>query len=514
MTRFQRPLSDWEAVLMKNHFTLHYSQFIIIVFLILSASLLRLPSLTMNSLWMDELYSATITLVPFKTKIASLWNDVHPPLFNGLIYLWNLAFGNSELALRMLPAFIGIATVPIAFLVFKKTFGILTTFMIALLIVTLPSHIYYSQELRSYILAFLFAMTSVGTLFWYLKEPSVKHRWLLAISCAALFATHYIGIFFIISIFGIGVLGIPDHWQTKLKRSLHLAISIFLLILPNLPHFLYKRVKMDEYWPDPVTVEIIKNTVVHMVDPINSYKEVLSISGLAILVTYAALVISATVISKYRFHGYFFADVIILVILSISPLVGVIAISLLSPQVTVLIPRIMIVFASPVVVLAGVGIVMIGNGRMMTSVVVLLMIFCGLWLYSNSYYTVATKSDFRSVAYEVGRLQDKHGNLVLISLENPLTTLKRGAYYWKMFNVPTDLIIFPEKDMSEGKLVNFINEEMKKQEAKKLVLFSQHRPRSKYIIEVCDKYFRQEEKKAFSGFGNEWTLTVIYTLGE
>src|SRR5262245_1378672 len=90
------------------------------ILLLLSAAALRLPSLTLNSFWYDELYTARVTLIPFKTMVYDLLDDVHPPLFNVLVYLWSLVFGTSEFVLRMLPALFGIITALVSFFVFKK----------------------------------------------------------------------------------------------------------------------------------------------------------------------------------------------------------------------------------------------------------------------------------------------------------------------------------------------------------------------------------------------------------
>jgi uncharacterized membrane protein len=236
----------------------------IVILLLLAAAGLRLPSLTLNSLWQDELWTASSTfLTSFKDWLSFLWNDNHPPLFSGLVYLWSLAFGNSEFALRLFTACIGIIAVPISFLVFRKIFGVVTAIVISIFILFLPAHIYYSQELRSYGLTFLVTTVALGILFQFLKEPTVKSRWALAAANAVLFSTHYISIFYIIASFVVVALNVDGRWRAKLAKISNLAFYIYFLpLLPNLPHCLYNRLKMQKYyWVPPANFAEFKSTI-------------------------------------------------------------------------------------------------------------------------------------------------------------------------------------------------------------------------------------------------------------
>ena len=151
---------------------LRRNQAIVVILLLLAAALLRLPSLTLNSLWADELWVANLVSKPFETQLAALWHETLPPLFYWMVWLWTLPFGTSEFVLRLLPALIGIVTVPISFLLFKRHFGSFTAFAVAVLILLLPAHIYYSQELRTYSFSFLLAVFVTAALFHYLSNPS------------------------------------------------------------------------------------------------------------------------------------------------------------------------------------------------------------------------------------------------------------------------------------------------------------------------------------------------------
>ena len=100
----------------RTYLSLDRRHIFVAILLLSSAAVLRLPSLTLNGSWYDELYTARVTVIPFKAMAYELWDDVHPPLFNVLVYLWRLVFGTSEFTLRMLPALVGIITALISFL--------------------------------------------------------------------------------------------------------------------------------------------------------------------------------------------------------------------------------------------------------------------------------------------------------------------------------------------------------------------------------------------------------------
>jgi mannosyltransferase len=77
-----------------------------------AALLLRLPTLSSRSLWLDETYSAWFAAVP----LHDLWTQVplyetHPPFYYTLLKGWRAWFGRSEAALRSLSVLASVLTV-------------------------------------------------------------------------------------------------------------------------------------------------------------------------------------------------------------------------------------------------------------------------------------------------------------------------------------------------------------------------------------------------------------------
>jgi uncharacterized membrane protein len=411
----------------------------------------------------------------------------------------------------MFPAFVGIITVPISFLVFKKVFSIDTALLAAMLILFLPVHIYYSQELRSYSLAFLFATVSLGSLLWYLEEPTVKHRWMLAITCAILFATHYAAIFYVITILFIAVIGIDGKWQRKAIKAGRLILVALFLMYPNVPHFAYKRLTMGSFWPKPVTLVNIRNTMLYLFSTgiggtfSGSMKEALPLA-----LFYFVFIIIAIVSALRAKHKVSSRTVLYLSLLSTLPLLGVITVSLISPSVTILINRLILIFAPPILVLSAFGLTVISRKGYTAIVVFLYLGISGWLLYSSAYYTVPTKTNYRAVAHEVARLEKEQANILLISLNNYHVTVNRGVYYWQLFGVSNSERFLVPENVSADELLEHIRMAARRSNSNKIVLFSldtgDHSFR-KDIVELCDQHFHKEDEKVF---GTEFL--VSYSL--
>lgn len=474
-----------------------YSCFIIVIFLFLAALALRLPSLTLNSFWHDELYTVSFVLDSFIDKLRILFSDMHPPTFNILVYVWSLFWGKSELAMRILPALIGAITVPISFLIFRKCFDPFTAFTIAILTLFLPSHIYYSQELRMYSLAFLAAVVATGTLFLYLENTTRRNTLALAAACGALFAIHYVSIFYIVTIYFLAVVGIDDSLRAKLKMALNLGLPTFAFMLLNIPHFLYKRLTMTSFWPDPVSLDKVTGTVLHLFKGDNILATIFLFPIIvAVCFVFFSKKISLTLKIKK------------LVILSFLPLAGVVFVSLISPNITILIHRIILIFAPAIIVLAAVGTSCLPNKKLSITLLLLYSTVSLWWLYNSSYYTVPTKSDFRGVSKEISMIEKKHGKILLISLDG--SGMWRHKYYFEMFGVKSMLFEISE-ETTDTALLGHIRKEVMRNKPSKIVLFSTHVLHRKDVIEIFDKHFTKERERIYTGWGRN-TCLMIYSV--
>ena len=63
--------------------------------------LLRIYQLGSESLWRDEISSATVAQLPLAQIVENRSSDVHPPLYYFLLHYWVALLGSSEFNIRL-----------------------------------------------------------------------------------------------------------------------------------------------------------------------------------------------------------------------------------------------------------------------------------------------------------------------------------------------------------------------------------------------------------------------------
>ncbi len=164
-----------------------------IILICLLALVLRLISLN-QSLWLDEAINVNVArALSYKDLIFHYsLSDFHPPLYHIILKTWILAFGSSEISVRMPSVIFGVGTVFVVFLAAKKLFEKKTAFIAATLIATAPLHIYYSQEARMYMMAAFFASLSVYFFVSIIKKDTFLNWLGFVIATAAALYSDYL----------------------------------------------------------------------------------------------------------------------------------------------------------------------------------------------------------------------------------------------------------------------------------------------------------------------------------
>lgn len=118
----------------------------------------RLVGLTQESLWLDEGFTLdSIQRRSVASVIGRCMDDVHPPLSYLLLHLWTRLLGDSDAALRALPALFGAATVPVAGVLCARWAGRRVGVAGALLVALSPLLVRVAQDARPYPLLGLLA---------------------------------------------------------------------------------------------------------------------------------------------------------------------------------------------------------------------------------------------------------------------------------------------------------------------------------------------------------------------
>jgi hypothetical protein len=175
--------------------------------LTLLAAVLRLSTLDLQSLWYDEAYTPVHVLHP---SLSATWTSfVHsensPPLWYLLEWLITRALGTGAVALRLLSALAGIATVPVAWAIGSElarggpsNSGRRAAIVTAAFVATSPLLVWYSQEARAYGLFVLCASLALLCFVRALREPTPRRMWLFALVATLALLTHYFAVFLLI----------------------------------------------------------------------------------------------------------------------------------------------------------------------------------------------------------------------------------------------------------------------------------------------------------------------------
>jgi uncharacterized membrane protein len=230
-------------------------QHIVLVAIIVLAVLSRLYNLTFQSLWLDELYTMSIADPGHSIKdiMAYIKTDFHPPLHYIIAHLFFKIVGFNDFSGRLLSALIGILGVIAMYLLGKQIKDKRTGILMALLTSVNYYHIYYSQEIRMYILIFLFsALSGLFLLKALNRNKSIDYVYYTFFTSLLLY-THYFGILVLAAevLYVLFVFKEKPTFSATRKVAIAL-VSIMLLYLPWIPHLLMTGSR--KHWmgtPDP-----------------------------------------------------------------------------------------------------------------------------------------------------------------------------------------------------------------------------------------------------------------------
>ena len=164
-----------------------------LIAIVIVAAALRLPMLGVQSLWFDEAatwFQVSGTLGNLLYRTAA---DNYPPLYNLLAWAGVQVLGDAEWVLRLPAALLGIANVPLLYLLGRKFAGPTAGLLAAALLALSGYHVWYSEEARMYTLL-AFAATAYGwATFRALERSGPWPAALLAATGALLVYSHPYG---------------------------------------------------------------------------------------------------------------------------------------------------------------------------------------------------------------------------------------------------------------------------------------------------------------------------------
>jgi len=189
------PLAGRRSRQQRDVLTTHFLQLTVVVILI--GLTLRLVGIGSESFWVDEEWSRGVANSSSAAEVVQRCvDDVHPPFYFILLYFWRLAFGDGDVALRLLSVAFGTAAVGAAAFVGRALWDARTGLLSAVAVAVAPDLVRYSQETRMYALVSLLAVLLVGAA-GAVRKPTTGSWVALGLGSFLMMVTHNYGVGFV-----------------------------------------------------------------------------------------------------------------------------------------------------------------------------------------------------------------------------------------------------------------------------------------------------------------------------
>ena len=224
---------------------------------------MRLWKLDSQSLWLDELH--TMNEADPDLKISDMLFylkccDQHPPLYFFMARLSFILFGHTAVAVRLISAVAGTVSIWAMYMLGKEILNRKLGLIAAALTTVNYYNLFYSQEARGYILAFLFSVLSFVFFIRLLKRAGIKSSILYALFSLLLIYSHYYGLFVLISQAVLVILFFFFIQKSERKRYiLYFLLSGAIVVtgyLPWIPH-LKAMSAIQSFWVQPVSANFL-----------------------------------------------------------------------------------------------------------------------------------------------------------------------------------------------------------------------------------------------------------------
>jgi 4-amino-4-deoxy-L-arabinose transferase-like glycosyltransferase len=187
-------------------------------------------------------------------SFSDIWNitasgEVHPPLYYWITHAM-LYLDVSVFSLRIVPVIFGVLSIPLVYFLGSELYSDRAGIISAMILTISQSHIFYSQEARSYTMLLFFAIL---TLYLYLKcfkTNETRYFILLGVVSGVAFWTHFWSVIFIIPVMASVLYKMLTERCNYTNHTLSLFISILIAFpLITVLMDIYKiRTSSEIYW--------------------------------------------------------------------------------------------------------------------------------------------------------------------------------------------------------------------------------------------------------------------------
>ncbi|MBC7251271.1 MAG: glycosyltransferase family 39 protein, partial [Anaerolineae bacterium] len=206
----------------------------LLVMILLLAFGLRAYRLEAKSVWWDEGLAAWAARQDLVSSALWCASDVHPPLYFWMLHFWRLGSGDSEFGLRFLSVGCGVLAVAALYRLGRALADRPTGILAALLLATSRFALWWSQEMRMYILAALLATLSLWGLVGIWRRGRARDWVLYLVSTIAALYTLYLSVSILI-IENLFVLLLLRRQRDRRRFIVRWALAQTAILLTFLP---------------------------------------------------------------------------------------------------------------------------------------------------------------------------------------------------------------------------------------------------------------------------------------
>ena len=225
------------------------------------AAALRFVVLDQESLWFDTAHSGVVALNPtVREVIMGAASDFQTPLYFVLLHFW-LKLSTSDLWLRALTAGMGVALIPLIYLMGRRLFSPQAGLISALFCSVSTYLIYFSRYPRAYILLAALSVAASYALYRALSERRLRWWFLHGLLCSLALYAHAYAYFFVPSLWLMAGTYALARDRKSLLPLCGVAIGVGLSYLPWIGITLgqWNQVQAGaDSWIDPVSTDSLK----------------------------------------------------------------------------------------------------------------------------------------------------------------------------------------------------------------------------------------------------------------
>ena len=218
------------------------------------AALLRVREALRTPTWFDEIVTIWLARLSPRELLGALAEDVHPPLHFLMVCAWRALGGEGDLWLKSLSILIGLATIAVTWALARDLFGRGAAWIAAALLALHPDHVYFSQEVRNYVLLHFTVVLSIWRAWRWMESGRRRDAVLYALAATAALYTHYLAglVLAFLGLWGLAAIG-GDRRRTLEWVGIHLAVAV--AFAPQLPIFVRQMALDREHWIRSATAD-------------------------------------------------------------------------------------------------------------------------------------------------------------------------------------------------------------------------------------------------------------------